>query len=122
MDHDQCSPLILPDSRIKGSRQAVRGSIDGGETMNWTPVFCANCGTPYGYVPEQTVDFACWLCNPCADKWGDQYGLALMPEEAFWLKAHQEMKEKFGRILTAEELQKVTETSTPLTTLLREGA
>jgi hypothetical protein len=121
MDHDRTSSLILPDSRPKFSRQTKRVTVQGLGTVNLVPIFCANCGKPYGYVPEENMDFVCWLCDPCSDKWGAQYGLAKMPNEVFWSKVQAEMMEKYGRILTDEELRAATETASPLTTLLREG-
>lgn len=119
MDDDLSSGL-MPDSRLKNPKQILRGDVGFG-MVNWVPVFCANCGKPYGRVPEENMDFVCWLCDPCSEKWGTQYGLASMPNEVFWNKVKQEMLDKYGRILTPEELRKVTETSAPLKTLLREG-
>lgn len=121
MDHDGPGRLVLPDSRLKSSRVVVRGLLDG-KIVNWVHVYCANCGIPYGLVPEQSCTFACWLCDPCAEKWGPEFGMALMPDEVFWRKVHEEMMEKHGRILTVDETTKAAETSSPLTTLLREGA
>lgn len=120
MDPDRSARLVLPDSRLKSSRAVVRGLL-GGKIVNWVRVFCANCGIPYGLVPEASCTFACWLCDPCAEAWGVEFGAALMPEEVFWKKVHEEMVDKHGRILTVEETLKVVETSSPLTTLLREG-
>lgn len=121
MDLDSSAALVLPDSRLKSSRVVVRGLL-GGKVVNWVKIFCANCGKPYGMVPEASCTFACWLCDPCADKWGPEFGAALMPEEVFWRNVHQEMLDVHGRILNDDELRKVAETSSPLTTLLREGA
>lgn len=121
---DKCSSagLILPDSRLREPKGVVRGDAGFG-SMNWVPIFCANCGKPYGRVPEENCDFVCWLCDPCSEKYGEQFGLAMMPEEAFWLKVTQEMLDKYGRYLTAEELQKLAESScNSLSKLLREGA
>lgn len=120
MDHDISGSLILPDSRPRHQKKEVYGELAGLQAMTWTPVFCANCGVPYGKVPVH-MDFVCWLCDPCADKWGTQYGLAMMPNEVFMAKAKEEMLERYGRVLTEEEVRAVTETSSPLTTLLREG-
>lgn len=115
---------ILPDSRMLDHTKMQRYGVAAGivTAMNWTPVFCANCGKPYGFVPTETVDFCCWLCDPCADKWGPQYGLALMPDEVFQAKVRQEMIEKHGRVLnTIQEIQAATETDCALSKLLREG-
>lgn len=90
--------------------------------MNWVPVFCYNCGIPYGYVPQENCSFACWLCDPCADKWGIQFGLMLMPDEVFWQKVAAEQYDKYSRILSQVELQELLDsTPTALTKLIKEG-
>lgn len=116
------SPDILPDSRMKDrGKGVVRGLFQGLGMINWVPVFCANCGKPHGYVPEENCNFSCWLCTPCSEKWGAQFGLAMMPDEVFWKKVEEEQLEKYGRLLTRDELQKIAEsTCTPLSKLLRD--
>lgn len=121
MDNDLSSSLILPDSRARETKNIVRADYGFG-SVNWVPIFCANCGIPYGRVPEQNMDFVCWLCDPCSDKWGTQFGLAKMPNEIFLAKVHAEMIEKYGRILNEGEVLTAMETASPLTTLLKEGA
>jgi hypothetical protein len=116
--------LVLPDSRM---RDHQKGTIHGRmanmvDKLNWTPIFCANCGKPYGYVPTENCTFACWLCDPCADKWGTQYGLAFMPDEIFAANVVAEQMEKHGRGLTNEEVVAVEQSScNSLSQLLREG-
>ena len=106
---------ILPDTRSTG-RVVVR--LGG---MNWIKVFCANCGKEHGLVPEENRNFACFLCDPCADKWGPQYGYAVMPDEVFWETLKQEQLDKFGRLLTPQELDSYTRAScNPLSMLIRE--
>jgi hypothetical protein len=113
---------ILPDSRLRDRlKGVVRGLFRGVGFINWIPVYCANCGKPHGYVPEENCDFTCWLCTPCSEKWGEQYGLALVPDEVFWQKARAEQLEKYGRLLTPNELQTVAESGcSPLAKLLRD--
>lgn len=120
MDPVRPTRLVLPDSRLKTKRTVVRGLL-AGKVVNWVRVYCANCGIPYGLVPEASCTFACWLCDPCAAQWGPEFASALMPEEVFWAKVHEEMLETHGRVLTVDELGKVAETASPLRTLLREG-
>lgn len=122
MDHgNSASVIVLPDSRLKSSRLAVRGKAGRFASLNWVPVFCANCGIPYGYVPEENCTFACWLCDPCNEKWGAQFGLAAMPDEVFWKKVEQEQMARYGRLLNEKELHAVAQTScNPLAKLLRE--
>lgn len=113
---------ILPDSRLRDRlKGVVRGLFSGVGAINWVPVFCANCGRPHGYVPEENCNFACWLCTPCSERYGEQYGLALVPDEVFWKQAQEEQMEKYGRLLKSSELQAVAESGcTPLSKLLRD--
>lgn len=112
---------VLPDSRLKDRvKGVVRGLFKGVGFINWIPVYCANCGRPHGYVPEESCDFACWLCTACSETWGAQFGLALMPDEVFWLKVKQEQLERYGRLLTPQELQAEAAGSSPLSKLLRD--
>jgi hypothetical protein len=115
--------LIPPDSRLANR---LKGVIRGpfpllGTRINWIPIFCANCGKPHGYVPEENMDFVCWLCDPCAVKVGHELIGALIPDEIFWQKARFEQLEKYGRLLTQEELQPILDSScTALSKLLRD--
>ena len=120
MAHD--NPLILPDSRLKDDKGRVSGYHRYFGRIDWVPVFCANCGTPWGHVPLENMDFACYLCNDCAVHWGTQFGVALMPDEVYWAKVHGEMIEKYGRVLTeAETMSHMQSDCNPLSKLLKEG-
>lgn len=114
--------VVLPDSRLRDRMKGVvRGFFRGVGFINWVPVFCANCGKPKGYVPEDNMDFAFWLCDPCSDKWGGKLGVVLMPDEIFWQKVKFEQLEKYGRLLSPEELLTAAEeTTSPLSKLLRD--
>ena len=102
---------VLPESRLKDSKGVVRGAPWKYGSTNWVPIFCANCGKPQGYVPEENCTFACWLCDPCSEVWGELYMTALMPDEVFWAKVAMEQLERYGRILTKEEFQVVAEST-----------
>lgn len=123
MDQLRSGGVILPDSRL---RDRLKGVVRGflpiiGTQVNWIPVFCASCAKPFGYVPEENINFAFWLCNDCSEKYGDQAGLCKMPDEVFWQKVQEEQLEKHGRLLTPIELQAASESScTSLGKLLRE--
>jgi len=124
VDHGNTTTMndILPDSRLQDTKGTVRGQWNKLSSLNWVPVFCANCGIPYGYVPEENCTFACWLCDQCAEKWGLEYGLALMPDEVFWERVKLEQLERYARLLSPEELQVVAESTwNSLSTLLRES-
>ena len=123
MDTISSGGVIAPDSRL---RDRARGLIRGlfpllGHAINWVPIFCANCGKPNGYVPAENCDFVCWLCTPCSEKHGAEYGGALVPDEIFWQKAKHEQLSMYGRLLSPRELQAVAESGNgPLATLLSE--
>ena len=91
---------LLPDSR---TRSRAGGKYHK-ELECWlVPVWCANCGVPYGYVPEH--NFACWLCNACVETHGLIAGTMLMPDEILWQTVQDEMMDKHGRHLTTQELE-----------------
>jgi len=95
----------LPDSRLKDSKGTVRLPFASICTMNWVPIFCANCGAPGGWVPEETTTFAFYLCNSCAEKWSPLAGTMCMPDEVFWQKVKDAQIERYGRELTAPEIR-----------------
>jgi hypothetical protein len=94
-------PAILPSSRLQDPR---RGAVNRGTAGFWVPIFCANCGTDGGLVPEENRDFACYLCQPCADRHGEIANAMLVPDEVFWEKVNQHQFEKYGRVLQPGEI------------------
>lgn len=88
------STEILPDSRL----QRIVGAIPGPGGW-WQPVFCAVCGKPFGYVPEENCDFACWLCNECSEIHGAVFNGMMMPDEVFWEEVKQAQLDKIRRDL-----------------------
>jgi len=108
---------ILPDSRLKTTKGAKPSKTLGW----WVPVFCAICGVPYGYVPEENCSFACWLCNDCSDTYGTIFGMMLMPDEVFWKKVEAAQIEKYGRPLNKLELEQEAESTSSLGRLIKEG-
>ena len=70
----------------------------------WLKIFCANCGADGGSVLENDYDFAFYLCDPCADKWGPIAGTYMEPDSVFWEKVKQAQLEKFGRELQPQEI------------------
>lgn len=113
---------ILPDSRARDrTKGVIRGLFRGIGMINWVPIYCANCGKPHGYVPQDNCDFVCWLCTPCSDQYGEQFGLAYVPDEVFWAKAQAEQLDKHGRLLTEPELHSIASSGcSPLAKLLRD--
>lgn len=117
------SPVVLPDSRLRNRiKGVVRGFFRGVGMINWVPIYCANCGKPNGYVPEENMDFVFWLCDRCSrTSVAQEAGVALVPDEVFWQKVKYEQLEKYGRVLSPAELATVADsTTTPLSKLLRD--
>lgn len=111
---------ILPDSRTR-ERSKGRTGVKWHAGMWWVPVYCASCGKPYGYVPEQNCDFACWLCNDCSDKHGAVANTYQMPDEVFWKKVEEAQLEHYSQLLGPEELLRILEEgNSPLAKLMRE--
>jgi len=111
---------ILPDSRAKARSKGRRGG-KWHAGMWWVPVYCASCGTPYGYVPEQNCDFACWLCNECSETYGEVASTYSMPDEVFWKKVEEAQLEHYAQILGPEELLRILEEGdSPLAKLMKE--
>ncbi len=73
------TPAILPDTRAK---RPTGGKCFQGRW--WIPIHCANCGTPGGFVPEENMTFAFWLCEPCYETHGAIAGTMVLPDEIFW--------------------------------------
>lgn len=104
---------ILPDSRLKSDKGSLMMDWPLGDgrfvRTEVVPVFCANCGKPNGYVPRDNTTWAFWLCQRCFDEHGLPAGLMAAPDDAFWESVQQEMLDRYGRILTEAELQRLAE-------------
>ena len=108
--------ILLPDTRLRNTKNVVRGA-----GMNWVPIFCANCGADGGLVPEENCNFAFYLCNPCAEKFGDIEGTYIEPDAVFWQRVKEEQLAKYGRELTSAELVEVLKDENhPLTKLCKD--
>ena len=109
--------LVLPDSRARDAKGLV---MMGGEV--WQPIYCANCGTEGGLCPQEHTTFFFWLCNDCFRAMGEITNLYLMPDEVFWQRVKDEQLEKYGRLLSTEELADVVAADvSPLATLVKQG-
>lgn len=115
-------PNVLPDSRARVSRGAVRRVDSFGNVSNYIPVYCHNCGKDNGYVPEENCTFAFWLCDPCAEKWGDHlWDHYVEPDLVFWQRVKEEQLDKHQRELGPLELLKELEDpTTPLAKMFKE--
>lgn len=111
---------VVPDSRLTDAGTPKGARWRG--TGYWVPIFCASCGTPGGEVPQENMTFIFWLCTPCFERYGVLTNMMVTPDEVFWERLRQEQMEKYGRLLSADELLAVhAADASPLATLLREG-
>lgn len=70
------------------------------------PTFCCSCGKDGPMVLQEAVlenDWVSYICEPCAESYGDQYGVMVCPDEVFFEAVKQYSLEAFGHELTAEE-------------------
>jgi len=111
-------PLPLPDSRLQRSDKTVyRAGVPH------RPIFCANCGKSGGLVVEDSAYscFAFYLCDPCAEKYGQIDGMFMVPDDRFAELVKQEQLEKYGRLLTSDELSEtLNDPSTSLAKLAKD--
>lgn len=110
---------VLPDSRL--SNRGLPTPRGGRQTtLGWSvPIYCANCGTPGGFVPQDNCDFAYWTCDECYQALGDLVNTYVMPDEVFFERIKQEQLTTYGRELSITELQEVVAAdASPLATLL----
>lgn len=80
---------FLPDSRTREGKGSIR-SPHG----NLVPIYCANCHCEWGMVPENYLTFAFCLCDPCAEKMGPIAHFYKEPDEVFWERINNAMKEE----------------------------
>lgn len=93
---------LLPSSVPK----VIRG-VRFKDGIAMVPIYCANCGSDGGFVPEAAVlckQFAFYLCEPCAEKWSPLVDTLCVPDEVVWELAKQEQLEREGRELTPAEI------------------
>lgn len=95
--------LLLPDSRTREIKTIFRGGVPHER------LYCANCHHEGPLVVSDSSyrSFAFYLCNGCADKHGKIDGYYMVPDEVFAEQMKQEQIEKYGRILTPNELDDV---------------
>ena len=99
---EQWQADLLPSSILTTSHTHKNTKYHIG--LNWVPIYCANCGADGGWVPEDTANFAFYLCQPCADKWAPIAGFYIEPDAVFWEKVKKAQIEKEGRELTGAEV------------------
>jgi hypothetical protein len=88
---------ILPSSAAKVTKNVIHH-----KGIPWIPVFCANCGCDYGFIPEHTFAFV--QCDPCSEKFPCPEGFYRIPDEVFFAKFQAAVTEHYKRELTIDEL------------------
>ena len=106
---------VLPDSRLASRADfgcvMADWELPGGGTirLEMMPIYCANCGKHYGYVPKENCTFACWMCNECVAKYGLIANTYAMPDDEFNRAVAFEVQERYGKDMTELELFKEIE-------------
>ena len=96
MNTSECLPTSLPRHKKENHKLSGNGMV-------WLKIFCANCGTDGGSILENDYDFAFYLCDPCAVKYGEIAGTYSEPDAVFWEKLKHAQIEKYGRELAPNE-------------------
>lgn len=110
------TPEILPDSRMP-TVVTARGAVNS-KLGWWQPIYCANCGKPGGFVPEENMTYAFYLCDdPCATQYGEIASTMCIPDDVFYAKVAELQTEKYGRMLSPVEM--VSELDNPDSSLSR---
>lgn len=97
----------LPNSIPRAQKVDYNLSSNG---MEWLFLYCSSCGVDGGRVLKTDVpkidgrEFAFYLCDPCAVKYGAIDGTAFVPDELFFQKVVEAQMEREGRILEIEEV------------------
>ena len=116
---------VLPDSRLRSPKftKLAQWLVDGHYvTIELEPVYCANCGTPHGYVPIANTSFAFWLCDKCFTTWGIPAGTMVSSDEIYWRRVRDAMMNKYGHVLSKDELQQLAKDGYgQLATLIKES-
>lgn len=102
----------LPDSRLIATRETVMAdwpTTDGlgrpkTVRLELEPIYCFHCGKPHGYIPTGVMSFVSFLCGRCSENKGEEANALYSPDDEFWSAVAGEMIDRFGRALTAAEL------------------
>jgi hypothetical protein len=92
--------------------------------VTWFYLFCASCGADGGRVMDTLLpaQYAFYLCNSCAEKYGDPAGFSKTPDDVFRQKVTDAMIERYGHVLNESELmQELDKKHSVISKLEREG-
>ena len=103
---------VLPDSRPTRSRGEISGPLG-----TLVQVYCANCGHRGPQVLKENLTFACYLCDPCAEKWGTIAGAYLMPDEVYFQKCAEA---RLGQLAPMEILRALDDPRSEISLLAKD--
>lgn len=111
---------VLPSCHTR----EIRGRVFRG-SQAWIACYCMSCGKQHGMMPEPEPGsgYVGYLCDDgCAQRYSDEAGMRLVPDEVVMRKAREEMFGRFGRMLTPIEIaQQIDDSTTPLAALVRDA-
>lgn len=110
---------MLTDGRAREPRDRVF------RAGRWhVPVFCGSCHRDDGQmVPEDACDFAFYLCEPCAETYGDLDGVEMIPDEVWFARIRDAQIDDYGRELTLiEQVDELSNPDSALSKLARDRA
>lgn len=74
-------------------------------------------------VPENECDFAFYLCESCAEKYGQLDGVEMIPDEVWFARIRDAQLEEHGRELSVPELvRELDDLDSPMSKLARDRA
>lgn len=114
---------MLPDSRTSHVVTPKGATWDAERDAWMVPIYCASCAKVGGWVSQENVTWAFWLCQTCEPKYGAIAGVMLVPDALVWeLMRQEQMHHGKQRLLSDGELRNAIETdATPLSNLVTLG-
>ncbi len=90
---------VLPDSRLQNETrgsQMVQWAMPDGSCVRTEAVmvYCASCGHPYGWVPEETMACCFYLCRQCYEQYGAIASTYAMPDDEWNKNVLEELRKK----------------------------
>ncbi len=140
-ESDSTAPAAAPDGpasisdMIAGGAEVMPSSLLGDVNrgvvfyktpygvLPHVPTFCCSCAKPGPMVVQDAVlenEFASYICEPCAEKYPQQYGVMVCPDEVFFEAVKQHCLDTYGRELTAaEQLAQIGDVNSTLSKMAR---
>ncbi len=111
---------LLPNCLLRTPSVDFSRSTPSGGT--WFYLFCASCGADGGRVMDTFLpaQYAFYLCDSCAETYGEVAGCTATPDDVFRTKVQQAMIEQYGHLLTEFEVLKELEDSSSIVSKLEQ--